>query len=131
MYQIGDKVIYGNIGVCVVLDISQLDFIGRLPFMESKEYGNEKERKEAYRMAILSADLEQWASMIHFIYRKEQERLGKGQKVSSHYLEEMRGVERLMLGELAAALDTTMDEVKHEIANIENKESYNKKEDIS
>ena len=27
MYQTGDKVVYGNIGVCVVVDISELDFM--------------------------------------------------------------------------------------------------------
>ena len=54
--------------------------------------------------------------MIHFIYRKEQERLAKGQKVSAHYLEEMKGVEKLLLGELAAALEISVDEVRNQLA---------------
>lgn len=155
MYQTGDKVVYGNIGVCVVVNISELDFmdngkvyytlrpyydenktiyapleghkhkirpmitkeeakdfIEKLPDIKPGNYGNEKERREAYREAILSADMNQWASMIHFIYRKEQERLTKGQKVSAHYLEEMKGVEKLLLGELAAALEIPFEEIK-------------------
>ncbi len=160
MYQTGDKVVYGNIGVCVVVDISELDFmdngkeyytlqpyydenktiyapvhghkhkmrpmiakeeakrfIEKLPSIESGDYGNEKERREAYREAILSADMDQWASMIHYIYKREQERLAKGQKISAHYLEEMKGVEKLLLGELAAALEVSVDKVKEYIAN--------------
>lgn len=155
MYQIGDKVVYGNIGVCVVLDISELDFmdngkvyytlqpyydenktiyapleghkhkirpiitkeeaeafIEKLPFIEPETYTNEKERREAYKEVILSADMNRWASMIHFIYKKEQERLAKGQKVSAHYLEEMKGVEKLLLGELAAVLEIPLEEMK-------------------
>ena len=55
--------------------------------------------------------------MIHFIYKREQERLAKGQKISAHYLEEMKGVEKLLLGELAAAMEISVDEVRAAIAN--------------
>ncbi len=155
MYQIGDKVVYGNIGVCIVMDISELDFmdngkeyytlrpyyeenkviyspvdsqkqklrpmitkeeaeafIVKLPTIEPGNYANEKERKEAYRDAILSGSMDKWASMIHYIYRKEQERMAKGQRISAHYMEELKGIEKLLLGELAAALDISMDDVK-------------------
>lgn len=155
MYQIGEYVVYGNVGVCQVMDIAELDFmddhelyytlqpyyeenrtiyapleghkhkmrlmitkeeaeefIEKLPHIEPGNYENEKERKEAYRDVILSGDMDQWASMIHYIYRKEQVRAAKGQKVSAHYLEEMRGVEKLLLGELAAALEIPFEKMK-------------------
>ena len=160
MYQTGDKVVYGNVGVCKVLEISELDFmddhkmyytlqpyyddnrtiyapleghkhkirpmiskeeaesfIEKLPTIEPGNYENEKERKEAYRDVILSGDMTKWASMIHYIYRREQQRAAKGQKISAHYLEEMRGVERLLLGELAAAMDIPFDQMKDHIVN--------------
>lgn len=53
--------------------------------------------------------------MIHFIYKKEQERAAKGQKISTHYLEEMKGIERLLLGELAAALTVPFPQMKEYI----------------
>lgn len=155
MYQTGDKVVYGNIGVCVVVDISELDFmdndkvyytlrpyydenktiyapleghkhkirpmitkgeaeafIEKLPSIEPGSYGNEKERREAYKEVILSADMDKWASMIHYIYNRERERRAKGQKISAHYLEEMKNVEKLLLGELAAALGISLEEMK-------------------
>lgn len=155
MYQKEDKVIYGNVGVCKVLDVSELDFmddhklyytlqplyeesrtiyapveghkhtirpiiskeeaeefIEKLPDIEPGSYANEKERKEAYHDVILSGDMKKWASMIHFIYKKEQERAAKGQKISTHYMEEMKGVEKLLLGELAAALSMPVHQMK-------------------
>lgn len=158
MYQKDDKVIYGNVGVCKVIDISELDFmnddklyytlqpyydenrviyapvdghkhkirpiiskeeaeefIEKLPHIAPGEYSNEKERKEAYHEVILSANIEKWASMIHYIHKKEEERAAKGQKISTHYLEEMKGVEKLMLGELAAALMIPFPQMKEYI----------------
>ena len=50
--------------------------------------------------------------MIHYIYKKEQERMAKGQKISAHYMEELKGIEKLLLGELAAALGLSMDDIK-------------------
>lgn len=155
MYQKEDKVIYGNIGVCKVVDVAELDFmedhklyytlqpyydenrtiyapveghkhrirpiisreeaenfIKKLPTIEAGSYASEKERKEAYHEVILSGDMEKWASMIHYIYRREQERAAKGQKISTHYLEEMKGVEKLLLGELAVALSIPLAGMK-------------------
>ncbi|MDO4555355.1 MAG: CarD family transcriptional regulator [Lachnospiraceae bacterium] len=89
-----------------------MKFIDRLPTIECGKYANEKERKEAYHEILLSGNLERWASMIHFIYQKEQERAAKGQKISTHYMEEMKSVEKLLLGELAAALDIPMTQMK-------------------
>lgn len=160
MYQTGDKVVYGNVGVCQVIDVSELDFmedhqlyytlqpyyeenrtiyvsikshkhkmrpmvskeeaedfIKRLPTIQPDSYGNEKERKEAYKDVILSGDMERWASMIHCIYQKEQERTARGQKISSHYLEEMKGVEKLLLGELGAALGIPMEDMRDYITS--------------
>ena len=155
MFQKDDIVVYGNVGVCRVTDISELDFmadkkmyytlsplyeenriiytpvdghkhkmrpiitkgeaerfIEKLPSIKADQYTNEKERKEAYHEIILSGNLERWASMIHFIYQKEQERASKGQKTSTHYMEEMKSVEKLLLGELAAALRIPFHQMK-------------------
>lgn len=158
MYQKEDKIIYGNVGVCKVMDISELDFmdnhklyytlqpfndenrviyapveghkhkirsiiskeeaeafIQKLPTIEAGTYANEKERKEAYHESILSADLESWASMIHYIYKREQERAAKGQKISTHYSEEMKNMEKLLLGELSVALNIPFPKMKEYI----------------
>ena len=56
--------------------------------------------------------MEKWASMIRFIHRKEEERAARGQKVAAHYTEEMKVVERLMLGELAVALEIPFGQMK-------------------
>lgn len=155
MYQKNEDVVYGNVGVCTVKDISELDFmsdrklyytlqpryeenriiyapveghkhkirpiitkdeaeqfIERLPSIEAGKYANEKERKEAYHEILLSGNMEKWASMIRFIHRKEEERAARGQKVAAHYTEEMKVVERLLLGELAVALEIPFGQMK-------------------
>lgn len=160
MYKKNQIVVYGNVGVCEITGISELDFmedkklyytlkplyeenrviytpveghkhrmrpiiskteaeafVKRLPSIKAGKYANEKERKEAYHEILLSGNIEKWASMICFIYQKEQERAAKGQKVSTHYTEEMKGIERLLYGELATALQIPLSGVKDYLAD--------------
>jgi CarD family transcriptional regulator len=155
MYQKNENIVYGNVGVCTIMDISELDFmmdqklyytlkpfyeenrviyapveghkhkmrpviskeeaeefIDRMPSIEAGKYANEKERKEAYHEVLLSGNMDMWASMIRFIRRREKERAARGQKTSAHYNEEVKAVEKLLLGELAVALGIPIKQVR-------------------
>jgi CarD family transcriptional regulator len=143
MYQKNENIVYGNVGVCTIMDISELDFmmdqklyytlkplyeehrviyapveghkhkmrpvisreeaeefIDRMPSIEAGKYANEKERREAYHEVLLSGNMDMWASMIRFIRRREKEN------------EEVKAVEKLLLGELAVALGIPINQVR-------------------
>lgn len=91
------------------------DLIHHLPEVEPYWCENKIEREKFWRETIRSGDTRRWIEMLKGIYQKKQQSLKRGQR-PSYFCEGMgRDVEKLLYGELAAALDMDPGEMEHYI----------------
>lgn len=91
------------------------DFIEQLPYIESRQCENEKERAQVYKEILWSGDRKAWAAMIKGIFEIGQVRRARGSRLAVRDEEGMRCAQKLLYGELAAALGKTPDEVRNYI----------------
>ncbi len=92
-------------------------FIGQLPYIESRREINEKEKAQMYKEILLSGDHRELAAMIKGIFEVWQARKGKGSRLAVRDEESMKRAEKLLYGELAAALGLNPDQVPAYIEN--------------
>ena len=87
------------------------EFIDQLPFIESRRDINEKERETVYKQILLSGDRRAWAGMIKGIFETWQARKSRGSRLAVRDEEIMKRTQKLLYGELAAALGLRPEEV--------------------
>lgn len=80
------------------------EFVDGIPDIESCCQMNDKERPKAYKDLLMSGDQLKWASMIKNVFEMRQSRKLKGGKLAIRDEESMKKAEKLLYGELAAAL---------------------------
>lgn len=157
MFEVGEYVVCGNKGVCVVEEITTLDIAGvdkerkyyilkpiyqlgstvYVPVDSPKEsmrrvirreeaqklidtisdvpllaITNEKLSEQIYRECLKSGECEEWVRILKTIWRRKQERLQAGRKVTAVDAKYFHMAEESLYGELAIALDLDRDEVE-------------------
>lgn len=157
MFEVGEYVVCGNKGVCVVEKITTLDIAGvdkeRLYYILKPKYRtgstvyvpvdssggslrrvlgreeaqklihaipdapllsitNEKLTEQTYRDCMKSGNCEEWVRVIKTIWRRKQERLQAGRKVTAVDARYFQIAEESLYGELAVALELEPDEVE-------------------
>lgn len=157
MFEVGEYVVCGNKGVCVVEKITTLDIAGvdkereyyilkpiyqmgstvYVPVDSPKEsmrpvikreeaqklidaihdvpllaITNEKLSEQIYRECLKSGNCEEWVRILKTIWRRKQERLQAGRKVTAVDAKYFHMAEESLYGELAVALDLNRDEVE-------------------
>lgn len=157
MFEVGEYVVCGNKGVCVVEKITTLDIAGvdkereyyilkpkyqmgstvYVPVDSSNEsmrrvirreeaqklidaipdvpllaITNEKLSEQIYRECLKSGNCKEWVRILKTIWRRKQERLQAGRKVTAVDAKYFHMAEESLYGELAVALDLNRDEVE-------------------
>lgn len=157
MFEVGEYVVCGNKGVCVVEKITTLDIAGvdkereyyilkpiyqmgstvYVPVDSPKEamrpvikreeaqklidairdvpllaITNEKLSEQIYRECLKSGNCEEWVRILKTIWRRKQERLQAGRKVTAVDAKYFHMAEESLYGELAVALGLNRDEVE-------------------
>lgn len=157
MFEVGEYVVCGNKGVCVVEKITTLNIAGvdkereyyilkpiyqmgstvYVPVDSPKEsmrpvikreeaqklideihdvpllaIANEKLTEQIYRECLKSGNCEEWVRILKTIWRRKQERLQAGRKVTAVDAKYFHMAEESLYGELAVALDLDRDEVE-------------------
>lgn len=157
MFEVGEYVVCGNKGVCVVEKITTLDIAGvdkereyyilkpkyqqgstvYVPVDSSREsmrrvirreeaqklidaipdvpplsITNEKLSEQVYRECLKSGSCKEWVRVLKTIWRRKQERLQAGRKVTAVDAKYFHMAEESLYGELAVALDLDRDEVE-------------------
>ncbi len=93
-----------------------------MPSLETIWINNEHTRKEEYKKIISRGDLRELVSLIKTLYLKKLEREEKGKKLYACDEVFLSSAERLLYGEIAAALDIERDKVAEYITcHIEEK----------
>lgn len=86
--------------------------IGKLPQVEPFWSDDRNQRERIWRETLRSGNIEKWIGMLKGIHLKKQQSLEKGQR-PSYFCEGMgRDVEKLLYGELAAALDIDPEQIE-------------------
>lgn len=161
MFEVGEYVVCGNKGVCVVEKITTLDIAsvdkGRQYYILKPKYQsgstvyvpvdspkdslrrvikredaqklidaipdtpllsitNDKLTEQTYRECIKSGNCEEWVKVIKTVWRRKQERLQAGRKVTAVDAKYSHIAEESLYGELAVALELKPDEVEAHIA---------------
>lgn len=93
------------------------DFVDSMPGIESYRPLNDKERPQVYKEVLMSGDRREWASMMKSVFEMRQARKLKGGKLAIRDEESMKKAEKLLYGELAAALDLQPHQVPEYIEN--------------
>ena len=157
MFEVGEYVVCGNKGVCVVEKITTLDIAGvdkerkyyilkpkyqmgstvyvpvdspkdsmrrvikreeaqklidTIPDVPLLAITNEKLSEQIYRECLKSGNCEEWVRILKTIWRRKQERLQAGRKVTAVDAKYFHMAEESLYGELAVALDLERDEVE-------------------
>lgn len=157
MFEVGEYVVCGNKGVCVVEKITTLDIAGvdkerkyyilkpkyqmgstvyvpvdspkdslrrvirreeaqklidAIPDVPLLAITNEKLSEQVYRECLKSGNCEEWVRILKTIWRRKQERLQAGRKVTAVDAKYFHMAEESLYGELAVALDLNRDEVE-------------------
>lgn len=157
MFEVGEYVVCGNKGVCVVEKITTLDIAGvdkerkyyilkpkyqmgstvyvpvdsakdslrrvirreeaqklidAIPDVPLLAITNEKLSEQIYRECLKSGNCEEWVRILKTIWRRKQERLQAGRKVTAVDAKYFHMAEESLYGELAVALDLNRDEVE-------------------
>ena len=73
---------------------------------------NEKLTEQIYRECLKSGNCEEWVRILKTIWRRKQERLQAGRKVTAVDAKYFHMAEESLYGELAVALDLDRDEVE-------------------
>lgn len=95
----------------IISKLEAEDYIGNLSSIEPVWYDNDKTREAAYKEALKSGNCMQWIQMTKGLYLKKQERNEKGKKLSQTDEKNFRQAERLLMGELALALEIPLEQV--------------------
>ena len=121
VYDKGNTHIYApveqkKIPIRPIMDKTQAEeLIRHLPEVEPFWCENKVEREKFWRETIRSGDTHRWIEMLKGIRRKKEQSMKKGQR-PSYFCEGMgRDVEKLLYGELAAALEMEPAEMEHYI----------------
>lgn len=157
LFKVGDLVVYGNMGVCVVdsvgpSEISSADkdrdyycltpvysdnsrihipcdseklairaimtetdaqeLIASMHSIVPMEIVDEKNREQTYKEIIKDGDCRQMVSVIKTIYRRKQERIAQGKKITVVDEKYFKLAEDKLYGELAVALDIDREKMK-------------------
>lgn len=86
-------------------------FVSEWPSVECKQYANDRERPLVYKQVLQSGDSMMLASMIKEISQLALSHKGKGKMLSNREKDGMKSAQKLLFGELAAALGICPDEV--------------------
>ena len=73
---------------------------------------NEKLSEQIYRECLKSGNCKEWVRILKTIWRRKQERLQAGRKVTAVDAKYFHMAEESLYGELAVALDLNRDEVE-------------------
>lgn len=157
MFEVGEYVVCGSKGVCVVEKITTLDIAGvdkerqyyilkpkyqsgstvyvpvdspkdsirpiirreeaqrlidAIPDTPLLSIANDKLSEQTYRECIKSGSCEEWVRVIKTVWRRKQERLQAGRKVTAVDAKYSHLAEESLYGELAVALELKPDEVE-------------------
>lgn len=93
-----------------------LDFIDRIPTIETIWVLDEKRREEKYKEIMLKNECCGWIQIIKTLYLKKQKRLAEGKKNTARDDFYLKLAEELLYGELAAALEVEKTDMKELIA---------------
>ena len=86
-------------------------FIEQLPAIEGRRDIGEKEKAQVYKQILLSGNHRELAAMIKGIFEVGQVRKGKGNRLAVRDEENMKRAQKLLYGELAAALGMHPDQM--------------------
>lgn len=89
----------------------------KIPDIEELHVENDKLREERYKEICRKSDCESWISIIKTIYARKQERIALGKKVTSTDERYYRIAAEQLYGELAFALEKSVDEVEQLVMN--------------
>lgn len=158
MFQKEEFVVHGLKGVCLIKDISRLDFVqnkdlyytlvpiydhqtllyvpvdseksklrkildqkearlwlDELPRKGTVWYADDKERRQAMERAMISGDQNQWASIVNGLYHKKLQKAQSGKRFTDRERELYRNARGVLLGELAAVLNSTPERLEEQI----------------
>lgn len=80
------------------------ELIEEMPEIEVLSIQNDRLREETYKKAIRTCDIREWVKMIKTVYAREQERKGKGRKMTATDEKYFRKAEDNLFTELSIAL---------------------------
>lgn len=73
---------------------------------------NDKQREEAYKVALRSHDSSEWLKLIKTLYERKQERLTQGKKLTFTDEKYLSIAQECLYGELSIAMDTDIEEIE-------------------
>ena len=145
MYQIGDKVVCGNKGVCRIEDITELNISGvdkerqyyilkplymaastvyvpvdtaEKSLLPLVEVSNDKFLEQAYKECLKTDDCAQWIRIIKTISVREKKRQAAGRKITSVDSRYNKIAQDCVFGELAVVLGMSKEAVEEYIEEV-------------
>ena len=88
-----------------------LSLIATMPEQETVWIKKISERNVNLLAALKSKKCEEWVKLIKTIYTEKQETCDKGKKLAKTYVDIMQAAEKKLYGEMALALNISLDEV--------------------
>lgn len=73
---------------------------------------NDKQREEAYKVALRTHDCTEWLKLIKTLYERKQERLTQGKKLTFTDEKYLGFAQECLYGELSIAMDTDIEEIE-------------------
>ena len=73
---------------------------------------NDKQREEAYKVALRSHDSSEWLKLIKTLYERKQERLTQNKKLTFTDEKYLGIAQECLYGELSIAMDTDIEEIE-------------------
>lgn len=94
------------------------NIVKNIPTVKLLLIPDEKQREAKYKEAIQSGDCNTWIQILKGLYVRKQENIDKGKKQLISEQRIMKAVERLLYGELAAALEMEPENVEDYIKQV-------------
>jgi CarD family transcriptional regulator len=89
-----------------------LEFIGRIPSIDTLEIEREKARRDVYRIAMMSGESDKYVSLIKTVYSRRQELQKSKKRLSDTDTYYEKKAKFCLYGELSIALGLSLSEVE-------------------
>jgi len=88
------------------------ELIDEIPNTSLLIIDNDKQREEAYKLALRTHDCNQWLMIIKTLYERKQERMTQGKKLTFTDEKYLSIAQECLYGELSIALDTDIEKIE-------------------
>lgn len=102
----------------VISQDTATELLNQVEDIEALWVPDERRREDCYKEAIRSCDCKEWFKIIRTLYKRQQERLEQGKKVTAKDEKYLRIAEDYLYGELALVFHLDKNEVPDYIQNV-------------